>query len=202
MFQESTQIIKQHGKNCFVDIRAAYLIGEGKVEFNFRTLDPKTNKVQGKIDCYLSIEEFHFLAHLLKTGSIFSYLQSQPAHRYVSYGGRRDGNEIIARQLRIEGDAGGLFLKGMQGPGKTTATGGYTLACKDNEAFTITVRLDAWQAQMMGLAFQRAVDYYDEWNRSGTLQARMEALRHPVQKPQMASVRNQPVQSFPQEAYF
>lgn len=177
MFRESTQIIKQHGRNCFVDVRAAFLLGEGKVGFNFRSLNPQTNKVVNKIDCYVSIEEFQFIAHLFKSGAIFSYLLNQQTHRYISYGGKKEANgNIIARQLRIEGDANGLFLKGIQGPGKVTGTGGYTLSCKDNEALAVTIKIDAYQAQMMGFAFQRAVEYYDEWNRQGVLQQKMDAI--------------------------
>ena len=28
MFRETNQLIKQHGKACFVDVRAAFLLGE------------------------------------------------------------------------------------------------------------------------------------------------------------------------------
>lgn len=180
MFRESTQIIKQHGKACFVDVRADFCLGEGKVSFNFRSLD-QNNKVNGIIDCYLNIEEFQLIAHMFKTGSIFSYLKTKG--RYVSYGGKKGPNgEIISRQLRIEGDENGLYIKALQGPGKKTPQGGYAPSYKDNEAMTILVKVDPFQAQMMGFAFQRAIDYYDEWNRSGILDERMKALNEKWRK--------------------
>ncbi len=176
MFRETNQIIKQHGKACFVDVRAAFLLGEGKVGFHFRSLNQQ-NKVTGKIDCYISIEELNLIAHMFKTGSIFAYLRKNG--RYVNYGGKRDSETgaIISRQLRIEGNEEGLYIKALQGPGKITATGGYAPNYKDNEALTILVKMDAYQAQMMGFAFQRAIDYYDAWNRSGILEEKMSAIR-------------------------
>lgn len=176
MFRESTQIIKQHGKSCFVDVRADFCLGEGKVCFHFRSLNQQ-NKVIGIIDCYLSIEEFQLIAHMFKTGSIFGYIRSKG--RYVSYGGKKNPSDgsIISRQLRIEGDESGLYIKALQGPGKMSNQGGYAPAYKDNEAMTIVIKVDVYQAQMMGFAFQRAIDYYDAWNQAGVLKERMEALQ-------------------------
>lgn len=200
MFKESTQIIKQHGKSCFVDVRASFGLGEGKVSFNFRSLD-QNNKVKSKIDCYLSIEEFHLLAHMFKSGSILSYLQQHG--RFVSYGGFRDKNGAIkSRQFRVEGNQNGLYIKGLQGPGKVTPQGGYSPDYKDNEAETILIKVDVYTAQMMGFAFERAISYYDEWNKRGVLEQKMEMLRQKEQEAAHGSkVTQMPTRPNQQPAY-
>lgn len=180
MFRESNQIIRIDGEKKFVDVREAFLLGEGKVSFNFRTYDlskPKGQKTQIKIDFYMDLDEFEYLADEFYTGKIVSKV-SQGGYRL--YGGCSKDNQVTSRQLVIEGNADKLYLKALQGPGKKGSTGSIMPLYKDNDTNIqkVVIVLSPKDAKMLGQQSRRAIEYYHEWNRTGILEERIKQLQY------------------------
>lgn len=184
MVTTNGQIIKIDTKDGFIDIRQAFLLGEGKVVFQFRNYDknrPEGSRITKSIDFYMTIEEFLYFCEICKTGMIYQLMQNSiveaqqsgrkyPAPAYMRLGGttKKDG-QVISRQFRIEGGGNNpVFLKALQGPGKKTETGMISPCYKDNEAeVKIVVKVDDEMLKKIGLMGQKAVDVFFLWSAQG-----------------------------------
>ena len=222
VFNENLQIMKVHGGRAFLDVRAAFTLGEGKVAFKFNRLD-QNNKVSQKVDCYLDMDEFVYLTRMITSGEIYTYLQKH--RQYTVYGGKAENGAAISRQFKINLEikmekarvlnAKGeeveteianhyLYFKGLQGPGVKKLNGAITPNYSESSAqVNIAIRMDVATVKTMGYAFERAIKYYDEWNIAGVLKERCDALHNNelAAANKTAAPQNYSQQNYNQPAY-
>ena len=222
MFGENLQIMKVHGGKAFLDVRAAFTLGEGKVAFKFNRLD-QNNKVSQKVDCYLDMDEFVFLTKMITSGKIYDYLKKR--RQYIVYGGKAENGAAISRQFKVNLEikmekakilnARGeevetevanhyLYFKGLQGPGVRKPNGAISPNYSESSAaINIAIRMDEPTVKAMGYAFERAIKYYDEWNIAGVLKERCNALHDNeiAAANKTAAPQNYNQQSYNQQSY-
>ena len=189
MFEKGKTIFKIDGRNLFVDVQEAFAIG--KVCFMFRRYDDtkeKGNRITGSIDCYMTIEEFSYFCHLLKTARMGKMIANEiaaagggyPKPAYILYGGtNKPGSPVISRKLQVEkGMKTPYVLTALQGPGKAGAKGQIMPAYMDKDAEKITVPMAEETACKLGLTGERAIQIHDTWTAMGTLQQNLERLKN------------------------
>lgn len=178
------QIYKINTKNKLLDIREAFQLG--KILFQFRSYDmtkPQGQRCFDPVDFYLSLEDMDYLSRMMINGGLERIAlenakkSSYPEPAFKRLGGTKAG---ISRQFIIDGpkEGGKLFIKVFQGKGKTDGTGKIIPAYKFNDPDVIKyiIPLKTEDVKILGLAIQRAINFYDQANILGILDERLKDL--------------------------
>lgn len=186
----SGTIYKNDGRERFVEIAQAF--GIGKVKLAFRTYNSKAqtgNKITQSIDCYLNIDEFGLLCHIITSGSarqramMNEKARSTGGYKYAKpifevYNGTTKNNQVISRHLTLSmknrEDNPALFekmpftLMVEEGPGIKTPTGAIT-PDKNGRKNYLAIGLSYDELLKLGINGQRAINIYDRWVADGTI---------------------------------
>lgn len=137
--QNPEQIARIDGKNCFLEVMSnSFSIG--KVRINFRQYDMNAqagNRTTGKIDIYMSFKDFDYFYQGISfngNGYLLNELQNSQYGVTIYRGGRKNGNEIIARELKLQmGQKKPFVLLAEEGPGSENKMGGFSIIRGGNQ---------------------------------------------------------------------
>lgn len=187
MFEENGQIIKIDGKDQFIDIREAFAIG--KVCFQFRRYNTNQsvgNRITTSVDVYMDISEFAYFANIMKEEKIKKLIVNAEKQGKVSGYTHMSGNPkktpVISRQISISratSDKLSVIITGSNQPGIVGQTGIVKPdASKSNQKKYVMVGITDKQMIEIGLAAERAIQIYDIWVATRTLDARLAEIRY------------------------
>lgn len=171
-------IIKHNIGSGFLNIKQAF--GLDKICLEFGKYDsPATKKLKETINCYISMEELPYIAHIFKTGQIVKLCENAKRDNPYAAGYEALSGTTTSKQLKIQSNEGKIYIKALEGPGKKADNGltipQYTEKTADKK-IVITVTLK--EIMVIGFALERAIFYYDTWMANGTLEENLTKMRY------------------------